>query len=261
MTYQAFVYYNWWVFKYPDSPDLYRCEIDHAEAYSALGVEDKNITRANLILQNDESIIFLVKKWLGNIKPDLAKNTFTFIDNDYSVVDSVFLNSTRGSIFKNLPYILEFIFSASLYGLICLCGAIILSSYLEEGVEFFNEKRELENQLYVIRKAEGTLAQPYTPMPWIQVYTDFHEEFKWRRTRWWCTEALPKRYRPKINKKNRVVFWWDAWSFANTITSLEKIPDTPWSMYKKYRLSIWTNWHVLEERIVLFLIIFYFILI
>lgn len=261
MSHQTLVFYNWWIFQYPESPDLYRCEIDHSEAYSALGVEDKNITRSNLILQSDESIIFLMKKWLGAINTSFAKKSSYFINEDYSTIDAVFLNFTRGSVFKNLPYILEFIIITSLLCVICICAATLLPQYLQEGEKFFEEKRELENHLYKIRKAEGTLAQPYTPMPWIQIYTDFHEEFKWRRIKKWCTDFLPKRYRPKINKKNRIIFWWDAWSFSNPITSLETIPDTPWNMYKKYRLSIWTNWHVLEERIVLFLIIFYFILI
>ena len=260
MSYQTLVIYRWLVFIKPESEDLRRCEIDHAEAYSTLGVEDKNITRSNLILQSDDSIIYTMKKWLTSINPDFSKKTLKFINNDYSTIDAVFLSPVRGSLFKSISYIVEFILSACFLGVLGLIGAAVLFDYLTEGVVFFDEKRKLEHELYEIRKAENTLANPYTPMPWIQIYTDFHEEFKWKLNKEWYPVSRPKKYKNMKKRKNRIIFWWDAWSFANTRTSLENISDTSWNMYKKYRLSIWANWHVLEERIVLFLIIFYFML-
>jgi len=178
MSYQTLVIYRWLIFIKPEYEDLHRCEIDHTDAFAEVGVEDKNITRSNLILQSDESILYTMKKWLTNINPDFSKQTLKIINNDYSKIDAVFLSPVRGSLFKNISYIFEFILGACFLGAVSLIGAILLFNYLNEGVVFFEEKRKLESELYEIRKAANTLAQPYTPMPWIQVYTDFHEEFK-----------------------------------------------------------------------------------
>lgn len=54
-----------------------------------------------------------------------------------------------------------------------------------------------------------------------------------------------------------ITFWWEIWSFYNYNKELENYKNSPWSMYKIYRYSIWNNWHILEERICLFLIILY----
>jgi len=53
------------------------------------------------------------------------------------------------------------------------------------------------------------------------------------------------------------ITWSEPWSFHtfnfdnNTKTA---ISYNPWDPYSKYRLSIFTNWHILEERICLFAI-------
>ena len=62
-----------------------------------------------------------------------------------------------------------------------------------------------------------------------------------------------------ITSKINTIFWWEIWSFFNYNIELEKINNTVWSSYKLYRLSIWNNWHILEERICLFLTIIYFL--
>nr|QIB71995.1 hypothetical protein [Gruberia lanceolata] len=63
----------------------------------------------------------------------------------------------------------------------------------------------------------------------------------------------------RIPKTNNI-FWWDAWSYYTPGCDFSYLKDTPWEMYYKYKLSIWSNWHILEERICLFLIYFYFFL-
>ena len=64
----------------------------------------------------------------------------------------------------------------------------------------------------------------------------------------------------KINKKIKIIFWWEIWSYFNSTSKLENTFNTPWNMYKKYRYSIWNNWHILEDRICLFIIFFLFYL-
>lgn len=60
--------------------------------------------------------------------------------------------------------------------------------------------------------------------------------------------------------KSNTIFWWDAWSFYTSNYNFSYLKDTPWEAYYKYKLSIWSNWHILEERICLFIIYFYFFL-
>jgi hypothetical protein len=69
------------------------------------------------------------------------------------------------------------------------------------------------------------------------------------------------RWKEKTIIRKKIVFWWEIWSFYNLTENLEKNENTPWYMYKQYKYSIWNNWHILEERISLFFIIFYIILI
>lgn len=57
----------------------------------------------------------------------------------------------------------------------------------------------------------------------------------------------------KYYKKKKLINWWEIWSFYNVgnNTNYENRNN-----YIKYELSIWLNWHILENRIfLLFLII------
>lgn len=53
--------------------------------------------------------------------------------------------------------------------------------------------------------------------------------------------------------------WWEPWSFHNYNVVLDK-QHNPWELYTKYRLSIWASWHILEDRICLFAIYIYMML-
>lgn len=64
----------------------------------------------------------------------------------------------------------------------------------------------------------------------------------------------------KYNKIPNLIFWWEPWSFYNFSSILEYNHTTPWYIYRKYRLSMWSNWHVLEDRFSIFFIVFFFIL-
>lgn len=66
-----------------------------------------------------------------------------------------------------------------------------------------------------------------------------------------------------LNKHNPI-FWCEPWSFevlAYFPPFNEKFKNTPWSYYYKYRLSSWLRWHILEDRICIFVLFFLFILI
>lgn len=58
----------------------------------------------------------------------------------------------------------------------------------------------------------------------------------------------------KKNKKN----WVDIWNIDTEISKLENIEHSPWNLYFKYKLSMITSWHILEERFLIFFIIFLF---
>ena len=59
--------------------------------------------------------------------------------------------------------------------------------------------------------------------------------------------------------RGRPLVWWEPWSYhtynINFVSS-----SNPWDLYTKYRLSIWTNWHILEDRICLFALYIYILL-
>jgi hypothetical protein len=60
-----------------------------------------------------------------------------------------------------------------------------------------------------------------------------------------------------IEMMNTPIFWWETWSYCTiTQNSMENELNSTWNNYKKYRLSIWNNWHILEDRILIFLLIF-----
>jgi hypothetical protein len=60
-----------------------------------------------------------------------------------------------------------------------------------------------------------------------------------------------------IKIKNTPIFWWETWSYyIITQNPMENKLNNTWNNYRKYRLSIWNNWHILEDRILIFLLIF-----
>lgn len=60
------------------------------------------------------------------------------------------------------------------------------------------------------------------------------------------------------------IFWWEPWSYE-TIAYFppfsKKFFNSPWHFYYKYRLSLWVKWHILEDRICIFVLLFLWILI
>ena len=67
-----------------------------------------------------------------------------------------------------------------------------------------------------------------------------------------------------MGAKHRAVFWWEPWSFevlAYFPPFNKKFFNSPWHFYYKYRLSSWIRWHILEDRICIFVLFFLFILI
>ena len=66
-----------------------------------------------------------------------------------------------------------------------------------------------------------------------------------------------------VNTHN-AIFWWEPWSFevlAYFPPFNKKFFNSPWHFYYKYRLSSWIRWHILEDRICIFVLFFLFILI
>ena len=60
------------------------------------------------------------------------------------------------------------------------------------------------------------------------------------------------------------IFWWEPWSYE--IPAIfppfeSKFFNSPWHFYYKYRLSSWIRWHILEDRICIFVLFFLWILI
>lgn len=73
-------------------------------------------------------------------------------------------------------------------------------------------------------------------------------------------QPFKKKKIPSTNSNKKIIFWWEIWSYSNFIfESIEKIKISTHFFYKKYRLSIWTNWHILEERIIILFIIIFFL--
>jgi hypothetical protein len=60
-----------------------------------------------------------------------------------------------------------------------------------------------------------------------------------------------------VKIKNTPIFWWETWSYYIIAQNpMENKLNSTWNNYRKYRLSIWNNWHILEDRILIFLLIF-----
>ena len=57
----------------------------------------------------------------------------------------------------------------------------------------------------------------------------------------------------KIKKNNQS--WIEIWNINTDISSLENLNQSSWNIYYKYKLTMLTSWHILEERIMIFLII------
>lgn len=54
--------------------------------------------------------------------------------------------------------------------------------------------------------------------------------------------------------------WVDIWEVNTKLNSLEKINDLSWNLYYKYKLSMLNTWHILEDRIFIFIIIIIFLI-
>lgn len=73
-----------------------------------------------------------------------------------------------------------------------------------------------------------------------------------------------------IDKKNFkewknviIIFWWEPWSYeipAYFPPFEKKFLNTPWFNYYYYRLESWTRWHILEDRICIFVLFFLWVL-
>ena len=60
------------------------------------------------------------------------------------------------------------------------------------------------------------------------------------------------------------IFWWEPWSYE--VLAIfppfdKKFFNSPWHFYYKYRLSSWVRWHILEDRICIFVLFFLWILV
>lgn len=58
------------------------------------------------------------------------------------------------------------------------------------------------------------------------------------------------------NIKHNVNEWVEIWNIDSRVTNLELINDLPWNFYLKYKLSMINSWHILEERFLIFFLIF-----
>ncbi len=66
-----------------------------------------------------------------------------------------------------------------------------------------------------------------------------------------------------IEDSHDLIFWWEPWSYEilECFPPFEKkFLNTPWFSYYYYRLESWTRWHILEDRICIFILFFLFIL-
>lgn len=55
----------------------------------------------------------------------------------------------------------------------------------------------------------------------------------------------------KMNNQN----WIDVWNINTNISKLENIDGSSWNLYYKYKLTMITSWHILEERFMVFIMI------
>ena len=55
--------------------------------------------------------------------------------------------------------------------------------------------------------------------------------------------------------KTKKIHWVEIWNIDTKISKLEKNKNTSWYLYYKYKLSIITSWHILEERFLIFIVI------
>jgi hypothetical protein len=60
--------------------------------------------------------------------------------------------------------------------------------------------------------------------------------------------------------KKKKITWVEIWNIDTKLTKLEKIENNSWNLYFKYKLTTLTSWHILEERFLIFIIIFIFII-
>lgn len=77
----------------------------------------------------------------------------------------------------------------------------------------------------------------------------------------WCRD---KKKNYTVFKKFKTIFWWEPWSFETLAyfpPFSKKFYNSPWHLYYKYRLSSWVRWHILEDRICIFVLFFLWILI
>jgi hypothetical protein len=67
-----------------------------------------------------------------------------------------------------------------------------------------------------------------------------------------------------LDSAGNSIFWWEPWSYE-TLAFFppfdKKFFNSPWHFYYKYRLSSWVRWHILEDRICIFVLFFLWILI
>ena len=54
----------------------------------------------------------------------------------------------------------------------------------------------------------------------------------------------------------RQTTWVEIWNIETVITSLEYKNGLSWNMYLKYKLSMINSWHILEERFLVFFLLF-----
>lgn len=52
----------------------------------------------------------------------------------------------------------------------------------------------------------------------------------------------------------------EIWELNINVSKLELKKNLPWNLYYKYKLSLFFTWHVLEDRISIFIIIFIYLL-
>ena len=60
--------------------------------------------------------------------------------------------------------------------------------------------------------------------------------------------------------KFKPIFWWEPWAFDINYAFPpfdKKFFNSPWHFYYMYRLSTWLRWHILEDRICIFVLIFF----
>lgn len=70
------------------------------------------------------------------------------------------------------------------------------------------------------------------------------------------TEIFFKHNKIKFFKiKTKKIDWIDIWNIDTKISKLENHDSNSWNLYYKYKLSMITSWHILEERFLIFFLI------